>query len=583
MSLLTESTRVRGAGAGAATESGIRVQVLTDRCAGCQECIIRCPTGALHLDVDRWVARADDHLCVGCRQCVRTCPFSAIDVTGPVGVTARAEDRLSRPSSLAGDVTETHRGFTTWAEALAEANRCLSCPDPTCVRGCPAHNDIPGFISAVRDGDLQAAHRVLHATSVMPDICSRVCNQAAQCEGACTWSLAGDAPVSIGRLERFVADSLPVAPPEQHGTRGEGLSVAIVGSGPAAIAAAWTLVEEGARVTVYERETSPGGVLTWGIPDFTLPGRVAARPWVQLAEAGVQIHCDVEVAPADVQRLVEEHDAVILAVGASQAMRLSVPGADLDGVVDATRFLRGAKSTLGSGGSPERFLSELGLPTRRSLSARTPPRVLVLGAGNTAMDVARSARRLGLEATCIDWLDERFALARPEELEEARREGVEVRFSRTLLSLEGDHGRATCAELATTTQARPDRPPKVSRTQRERLAVDLVVMAMGYRVDPSFAKMAPGLPVRRVASGIPDRRWTASGVLAGPASSFAHRSPVGTLALGREVGTSAAAAPIAERVWAVGDALVGPSTVVEAMAHGRVAAHAVMAGTAPSR
>jgi len=209
-------------------------------------------------------------------------------------------------------------------------------------------------------------------------------------------------------------------------------------------------------------------------------------------------------------------------------------------------------------------------------------RVLVLGAGNTAMDVARTARRLGLEAICIDWLDERFALARPDELAEARDEGVDVRFSRTLTELQGISGRVACAVLARTTQARSDRRPKVLSDDLEKVEVDLVVMAMGYRTDPSFAEVLPGTPVKKVATGVPDRHWTASGILAGPASAFANNNPVGALALGREVGLRAAALPVSKRLWVVGDALTGPATVVEAMAQGRRAAAAMLAAR-PSR
>jgi len=222
------------------------VTVLADRCAGCQECVIRCPTGALSMDAGRWVALAEDALCVGCRQCVRTCPFSAIAVDGPLLVGERAEPEPAHSETLLGDVAETRQGIATWDEALVEAERCLACPDPTCVRGCPAHNDIPGFIAALKDHDLQGAHQVLSRTTVLPDICARVCNQAAQCEGACTWSLAGGTPVAIGRLERFVTDHSPVPPPQRHPASGESLSVGIVGAGPAGIGAAWELVEAGA-------------------------------------------------------------------------------------------------------------------------------------------------------------------------------------------------------------------------------------------------------------------------------------------------------------------------------------------------
>ena len=566
------------------------VRVLVDRCAGCQECVIRCPAAALHMDTVTWVAVADSDACVGCRQCVRTCPFSAITVEGPILVAERHEPAQARPASLLGDLSEVRSGFGTWAEALAEAQRCLACPDPTCVRGCPAHNDVPAFIAAVRDRDLARAHKVLRATSVLPDVCARVCNQAAQCEGACTWSLAGGIPVAIGRLERFVADQLPVPPPSTPPGRGgeaggeaggDMLSVGIVGAGPAGIGAAWELLEAGAEVTVYERDECPGGLLGWGIPDFTLPEEIAARPWRQLEAAGVDLRCDTEILPDDLGALLAEHDAVVLANGAGEPLRLRVPGSELDGVVDATSFLRGAKAALEPGGGRQDFCSSLGLHLGHG---GTPPLVLVLGAGNTAMDVARSAIRLGLRALCVDWLEERFALARPDELDEARREGVEVRFSRTLARLTGE-GRVAQAFLSSTAQARPEDRPKVLRRAPEVVDVGLVVMAMGYRNDPAFAAVAPGTPQRPKVDGLPDRRWTASGVLAAPASGASHRDPVGRLALRREQGLWAAAFAPRDRLFVAGDALVGPSTVVEAMAQGRRAAAALLSArpTRPGR
>jgi len=439
------------------------VTVLTDRCVGCQECVIRCPASALTMDSARWVAVADDALCIGCRQCERTCPFSAITVEGPLVVTERSDPAPQHPADLIGDTSEIRSGFSCWDDALAEASRCVDCPDPTCVRGCPAHNDIPSFISAIRDGDLGAAHDILRLTSVMPDICSRVCDQAAQCEGACTWSLAGGIPVAIGRLERFVADHAPVPPPVPPPTAaGAGLSVGVVGSGPAGIGAAWHLAEAGASVTVYEREPTPGGLLGWGIPDFTLPADVSGRPWRQLTAAGVDLRCGSEIGPGDVDRLLGEHDAVILAHGAGTPLRLPVPGGDLAGVTDATAFLKAGKEALETGAGISGLASVLpfGVPSAAAGEGRRP-QVLVLGAGNTAMDVARTARRLGLRAVCVDWVAERFALARPDELDEARHEGVDIRFLRTVTRLEGESGRVRRAVLARTRQARGDRLPKV--------------------------------------------------------------------------------------------------------------------------
>lgn len=540
---------------------------------------------------------ADDALCVGCRQCERTCPFTAITVDGPLAVSDRAgpgpvaaeaptghgEQVLTghREQALTGHREEVRTGFESWEQALAEASRCLKCPDPTCVRGCPAHNDIPSFISAVLGRDLVTAHEVLRRTTVLPDVCSRVCDQAAQCEGACTWSLAGGAPVAIGNLERFVADHAPVPPTARNPAGGAGLSVAVVGAGPAGIAAAWQLAEAGASVTVYEKEPGPGGLLGWGIPDFVLPAAVAARPWQQLTAAGVDLRCRVQIRPGDLDRLRTEHDAVILAHGAPLALRLPVPGIGLGGVVDATSFLKAGRAAL-EDGDVAGFRESYGLPPAPGGSQTVPPRALVLGSGNTAMDVARTARRLGLRAVCLARRDERFARGRPDELDEARQEGVEVRFLRTLARLEGVDGRVRRAVLTPARQSRPGQRPKPAAGDSETLAVDLVVIALGYRADPAFATALPGTPLLRQPEGLPDRRWLASGILASPASAFAHHNPVGRLAIGREAALTASALPFQERLWAAGDALVGPSTVAEAMAQGRRAAAAVLAAR-PSR
>ena len=546
------------------------VSVLVDRCAGCQECVIRCPAAALSMEPVTWTVIANDDVCVGCRQCERTCPFSAITIDGPLAVGDRYDPPLFQPVELRGNVAETRRGYDTWDEAIAEANRCLNCPDPTCMRGCPAHNDIPQFVAAVRDHDLARAHEILSRTTVMPDICSRVCNQSAQCEGACTWSLAGGIPVAVGRLERFIADNAPVPAPVAVAPREGALSVGIIGSGPAGIGAAWDLVEAGASVVVYEKDATPGGLPIWGMPDFTLPDDVATRPWHQLVDAGVDLRCSTPIAADSFDHLLVRHDAVIVAHGAGMAIRLPVPGADLSGVVDATYFLKGAKDALASEEAARAFRTSLGVGEGRGV------RALVLGAGNTAMDVARMARRLGIEATCMDWLNERFALARPDELAEARHEGVDVRFQRTLTQLDGANGRVAKAHLAHTVQPDRAKQPTVLKDASDVLDVDLVVMAMGYRLDPAFHETLPSLPIKKRATGMAPGRWSASGILKNPASAYNHHSPVGSLALDREVGLWASASPVRDRVWVAGDALTGPSTVVEAMAQGRRAARAIL-------
>ncbi len=547
----------------AVASAATKVVVATDRCAGCQECVIRCPTGALTMDATRWVVTADDARCAGCRQCERTCPFSAIEVVGPMVVASRHESQVRRPRALVGDVGEVHPGLAGWPEALAEANRCLGCPDPTCVRGCPAHNDVPGIIAALARRDLAGARDVLARTSLLADVCARVCDRAAQCEGACSWALAGGAAVAIGELERFVLDHCDAVAPRRGVDTG--LSVGVVGSGPAGLAAAWDLFEAGASVTVYEREAEPGGLTSSAIPDFALPRAIATRAWRQLLAAGIELRCSTEIGPQGLDQLVATHDAVIVALGAPSVLRATVAGVELAGVLDATTFLRGAKSALGDGGDAGDYLAALG--------CTNAPHVLVLGAGNTAMDVARSARRLGASATCVDWVDERWALARPDELGEARGEGVDVRFSCTVVGLRGANDRVVAARLARTSQARADARPTVVPESVVELEVDLVVMAMGYRCDPAFADALPGTPRRTPSATVDEGQWTASGILA---RRRASTSGVGAAALAREDGLWVAALPVRERLWVVGDALTGPASVVQAMAEGRRAASAVL-------
>lgn len=549
------------------------VTVLADRCAGCQECYVRCPTQALQLDESTWTIVATDDLCVGCRQCVRTCPFSAIVVSGPVLSGERVESHANSPAVVEGSRSETRTGFATWQEALREAERCLACPDPTCVRGCPAHNDIPSFVSAIREGDLARAHSVLRRTSILPDVCSRVCDQAVQCEGSCSWCLAGEKPVAIGALERFVTENAHVPPLERTSRRGEGLKVAVIGSGPAAASAAWELVQQGASVSVFEKDEAPGGLMRWGIPEFTLPRAVSRRVWDDLVEAGVDLVCNTTVPVEELEDMKERYDALVVAAGAGSPLRLGVPGADLDGVWDATRFLSRARDVLEARGSLSDLDSTLDLGLLPDGSA---PTVLVLGAGNTAMDTARMARRLGARAVCVDWMNRSFAPVRPDELAEAEEEGVEVRFLTTLARLIGENGRVARAVLSLTEQHRRDRSPVVRHPEADQLRVAMVVMAMGYRLDPKLAGVLPGLPLRKSLPELADRRWLASGILSAAPNEWSRNLDVGALAMGRELLRQRAVMALRERIWVVGDSLGGPSTVVEAMAQGKLAAQGIV-------
>lgn len=532
------------------------VTVNRERCAGCQECVVRCPAEALRIAPEEWVAQADDSLCVGCRQCERTCPFGAIEVSGPV--LASPSSRPWRPSSthLEHDIRETRPGFATWEQAKHEAERCLACPDPTCVLGCPAHNDIPAFIAAVRAGDLSEAHAVLRRTTVLPDICSRVCDQSTQCEGACSLRLAGADSVAIGLIERFITDAVPVPAVARPKEAFEG-SVAIVGSGPAGIGAAWALLEAGVRVTMYERTDDAGGVPNWGIPEFALPGRIVSRPIEALLDAGLDLRLRSSIdTREDLLRLTGEHSAVLLAHGAASPMGLRVPGADLPWVEDATQFLqRGRKALREQTDASDVFPGA---------------RVLVVGAGNTAMDVARTALRLGARVIAVDWADQRFARVRPDELREAEEEGVEIRFCRSVLRFEENASGNRSVVLAITEQRRPNRLPRITNRPPEHLQlIDRVVLAMGYRVEPlDFGIGALPKPAR--LRRYPDRIWLASGLLSDRSQS------TGQLAQEREANLIASREPLTEHLYVIGDARTGPATVVAAMAQGREAARVIL-------
>ncbi len=544
----------------AAVSTRPHVLVNRERCAGCQDCLIRCPTEALGFDPVDWVVQADDARCVGCRQCVRVCAYSAIQVEGPRLVAPSQPGRAAHPPSLAGDTTEIRSGFATWKEAAVEADRCLNCPDPTCVRGCPAHNDIPSFIAAVREQNLDKAHAILRKTSVLPDVCSRVCDWNRQCEGACSWTLAGEQPVAIGRLERFVTEQQVVPAVQQVPGADTHLTAVVVGSGPAGVAAAWELLSAGAEVTMLEKDAEPGGVLRWGIPSYVLPDAVVRRPFDALLAAGLRLKTSTALGrDVDLETLLAQHDVVILAHGASVPSRLRAVGADLKGIEDATTYLTRGKRALRDGGS---------LPDLAKGST-----ILVVGAGNTAMDAARTSLRLGIKAIAVEWMDERFANVRPDELAEARQEGVEIRFTTTVERLDGDgQGFVKTAVLRRTRQTKAGTLPTVLPGAPERLPVDRVVVATGFRVDAKVGgSLVPSLPLPRpdLSDAIPDRRWLASGILS-------TASPVGLQALAREELLSQATIARADRVWVAGDALSGPSTVALSMAQGREAARAIL-------
>lgn len=338
------------------------------------------------------------------------------------------------------------------------------------------------------------------------------------------------------------------------------MNVAVVGSGPGGIGAAYQLRKAGTNVTVFERDSEPGGILRWGIPSYVLPSEAWLPAIDDLKSAGVAFKFNQGIEPDSAAKLLKEFDAVILAAGAAQPTMPRIDGLDLEGVEDATAFLNMAKGLLGS----EEFQPTL-----------TGKKVLVLGAGNTAMDVARSVLRLGGTSIAIDWMDERFARGRPDEIADARKEGVDVRFLTTVSKIVGDSsGRVVSAELLSTTHASADTLPTVNQGSAKMIDVDMVVLAMGYRVEEGWRSLSSSISIgtmpKKGGYRLIDRRWLGSGFFAGNANQA-------SLSYEREHLRVESAFPVNDRIYAVGDLRTGPSTVVAAMAQGMSAARGLLA------
>ena len=537
-----------------ADAKAISATVYFDRCAGCQDCLVRCPVDAIDLDEIDWVVTIDEALCVGCRQCERLCPFSAIKIEGDSLVPEHVPTAHVSPTPIFTSTLETRLGYDSLEAAQKEAQRCLECPDPTCVRGCPAHNDIPGFIDAIRRGELDEAKATLAKTSFLSDVCSRVCNQGAQCEGACSWALAGVEPVGIGALERFVADHSNWHP--QYADAEKSPRVAVIGSGPAAIGATGQLLRDGAQVEVFERADIAGGLLRYGIPAFSLPDEVARRPWTDLCEQGATLHLNHEIDHHALEELKTQFDAVIVAHGATSAIAPPAKHADNVRIENAEEVLETLGTSIESGYAHPGWIDQ---------------DVLIIGGGNTAMDVARMAIRNGARPMVIEWLNRMYSPVRSDELSEAELEGVNVHFEHTVLSLEKMSSGKIRANIAKTSQPRKDKLPKVVKDSTISQDFDIVVAALGFRVDGNLLGNSNYRPIPKGYVGLPDRTWIASGLTSPTAA-----NRVGELALSREVGLSRSEFPYEDNVWVVGDALIGPSTVVEAMAQGMRAAEAIV-------
>ncbi len=271
-------------------------------------------------------------------------------------------------------------------EAKNEADRCLNCLNPRCVKGCPVNIAIPNFIKKVKEGDIKGAYEIITMSSSLPSVCGRVCPQEKQCEKMCIKGLKGDA-ISIGALERYVADyALEHNFTSSAIKEKNGLRVAIVGSGPAGLSCAGDLAKNGYDVTIYEVLHKAGGVLTYGIPEFRLPKKIVEKEVENLKKQGVKIICDVPVGNAiKIDELRNEYDAVFLGTGAGVPKFMGIDGEDANGVFSANEIL-----------------TRINLMKAYKKDSKTPikkaKKAYVIGGGNVAMDAVRSLKRLGVDA-----------------------------------------------------------------------------------------------------------------------------------------------------------------------------------------
>lgn len=421
------------------------------------------------------------------------------------------------------------------ADAVSEARRCLQCKNAPCVAGCPVEVDIPGFIRHMSAGDFAAAEAAVKAGNALPAICGRVCPQENQCEGRCTLARTGH-PISIGALERFVADSSRHAadPGEIERT---GKRVAVIGSGPAGLTAAADLARLGHDVTIYEALHAPGGVLRYGIPEFRLPKSILDAEVDYVRSLGVRFQLNAIIGRTHtLDELMERYDAVFISTGAGLPHFMGIPGENLVGVYSANEFLTRVN-----------LMKAFRFPEYRT-PVLVGKSVAVVGGGNTAMDSARTARRLGAEAVYLVYRRGHEELpARADEVENAEEEGVVFHLQAVPVALLGNsEGRVVRIRCLRTAPGEPDadgrrRPVNVPDSEHE-LDVDTVIVATGQSPNPLLTRATPALKTAR-----------RGGIIIDPATG----------------------ATSITGVYAGGDAVSGGATVIAAMGDGRRAARSI--------
>ena len=415
------------------------------------------------------------------------------------------------PKVRARNFQEVALGYTA-EMAIEEAGRCLKCKNPKCVEGCPVNVRIPEFIGKVQEGDFKAAYEIITSTNALPALSGRVCPQESQCEARCVRGVKGE-PVAIGRLERFVADWYREnvnAMPEK--VEGNGIKVAVVGSGPAGMTAASDLAKMGYAVTMFEALHTAGGVLVYGIPEFRLPKAIVANEITKLQAQGVEVMTNMVIGRVlSIDELFEMgYKAVFVGSGAGLPMFMNIPGESLNGVFSANEYL--TRTNL-----MKAYTTDADTPIIKSKA------VAVVGGGNVAMDAARCAMRLGAEHVYIVYRrGEAEMPARLEEQHHAKEEGIEFKTLCNPTAIVGDENGRVCGmkcvrmELGEPDASGRRRPIEVPDSEFM-LDVDTVIMSLGTSPNPLIRSTTPGLETNRKGCLIVNENemTTRDGVFAG--------------------------------------------------------------------